>query len=106
MTFLILVMFVLAVSRLTRLVTKDYITDPARIYVMKRFGVESHVAYFLQCPWCISIWISMLVAPFMILATDLPFWTFILAALAASQIVGWLDRFDPEDVDIVITDDA
>lgn len=104
MDILILVMFVLAVSRLTRLINKDYLTDPVRIYVMKRFGVDSHAAYFLQCPWCVSMWVGLLVGPLMILATSLPFWTFLLAALAASQITGWLDRFDPEQVDIEITD--
>lgn len=103
MDILVIILFVLAVSRLTRLVNKDYITDPLRLYVMRRFGGPNSVpAYFLSCPWCVSMWVALMVAPLVILATSLSFWLFPVLALAASQITGWLDKFDPEDIEIEV----
>jgi hypothetical protein len=50
---------VLAVFRLVRLVVADRILDRPRSWVtrrsLKRRGVW---AYFLTCPWCVSIWLA------------------------------------------------
>ncbi len=48
----------LAVARLARLVTVDEITAPLRREVAKRGDT---LAYFITCPWCVSVWIAPVV---------------------------------------------
>lgn len=47
----------LAVHRLTRLVVEDTIADPIRDRIRER-APEGRLAYFLTCPWCVSVWIG------------------------------------------------
>lgn len=46
----------LAVHRLTRLVTEDEVARPLR----ERLSGDgtTRLAYFLTCPWCVSIWVA------------------------------------------------
>jgi hypothetical protein len=86
---LVLVTAVLAVARLTRLVVKDRIALGLRRSVVKRWGEESMAAYFAHCPWCMSIWFSLVVMPVAV------FWPnrYVLAVLAipaASYVTGLL----------------
>jgi hypothetical protein len=87
----------LAVARLTRLLVDDEITIGIRRWVVKRFGEESKTAYFAHCPWCTSIWISLLVMPLAVLA--MTGWTLegivlaILAIPAASMVAGLLNKW-------------
>jgi hypothetical protein len=62
---------VLATQRLTRLVTTDTITEPAREWVFATFGDPStkHTArekispsYLASCPHCASVYIATLIA--------------------------------------------
>lgn len=50
-----------ATWRLTRLVTEDEITRPAREYVEGRWP-GSKAAYFVSCPYCVSVWAGLAVA--------------------------------------------
>ena len=52
-----------AVARLTRLLTADTITAPIRNAIRRRYGAESAAASFIECPWCVSVWIAAPVAP-------------------------------------------
>lgn len=45
----------LAVHRLTRLVTTDEVTAPARDRITEA-APEGRTAYFVTCPWCVSVW--------------------------------------------------
>lgn len=47
----------LAVHRLTRLVVADTITEPVRDRIRDR-APEGRLAYFLTCPWCVSVWVG------------------------------------------------
>lgn len=46
----------LAVYRLTRLLTEDYIADPVRVAARKR---STTLADFVTCPWCVSMWFAL-----------------------------------------------
>lgn len=82
------VVFVLAVMRLTRLVNHDTILDPLRIAAARVFGPESALVYFLGCPWCVGMWISMATAIWPVLMVGLPWWWFVPVGLATSHLVG------------------
>lgn len=87
-TSLVLVVYVLAVMRLTRLVTDDTILDPFRIRVSTRYGPGSTVVYFLGCPWCVGLWISVGAAAAPAALLDWPWWTVLPLGLACSQLTG------------------
>lgn len=86
----------LATYRLTRLVTADKITEPLRDWISRR---SSTLGYLITCDWCLSIWISPLIAMLLILHPegDLTRWG--LLALAFSALTGLLSllerRLDP-----------
>lgn len=88
--WLIVLLFVLAVARLTHLVTQDFIFDRPRAWLQRCCGTS--IAYLVQCPWCLSIWIGGALA----LAARWCWhtWPFQLAilALAASYATGYLEQ--------------
>lgn len=47
----------LAVHRLTRLTVEDEVTAPLRQRVLDA-APEGRLAYFLTCPWCVSVWVA------------------------------------------------
>jgi len=47
----------LAVYRLTRLVVEDTIAEPIRDRIVEA-APEGRLAYFLTCPWCVSVWVG------------------------------------------------
>jgi hypothetical protein len=57
---LVLVVLVLAIARGTRLITTDEITLPLRTWVVRKYGGDGKAAYFVFCPWCVSIWVALL----------------------------------------------
>jgi hypothetical protein len=89
----------LAVARLSRIITIDKIGEPIRRRVVQKKGETSLASYFIHCPWCTSIWISLIVMP----AATLPFmlnsplWLqstllTLLSIPAASHIAGMLNK--------------
>lgn len=89
MTFVSLVLVVLASARITRLITTDTITAPLRERIVGRLGADSRLVYLVHCDWCSSIYVGAGVS----LAAALgPGWVqWVLAALSASYIAGWLN---------------
>lgn len=92
MTALELVIYGLATYRLTRLITRDSITEPIREWIWKRRPPEkSKIGYLFTCEWCMSIWTaSLLIASSMITAvTDV-----VAAVLALSAAAGLLTAYE------------
>ena len=46
--------------RLTRLVTRDTITAPLRDGLVKRYGHDSKIVEWVECPWCTSPYLAVL----------------------------------------------
>lgn len=97
MDTLTLLLAVLAVARLTRLVTEDTVFDTPRSAVLRaltgRWGAESRLAYMLVCPWCISVYAGAGVAAAWWAWGDARWFTAVCAALAASHVAGFLAGF-------------
>ena len=92
MTLLELVIYGLATYRLTRLITRDSITEPIREWIWRRRPPEkSKIGYLFTCEWCMSIWTaSLLIASSMITAvTDV-----VAAVLALSAAAGLLTAYE------------
>lgn len=85
---LTLAIYALAVARLTRLINFDTVLDKPRIAVAQVFGIDSAAVYFIGCPWCVGMWLSLFTAIVPVRIVGLPWWWFILIALATSHLVG------------------
>lgn len=59
---LLVLLAVLATARVTRLVNADTILDGPRAWITRRLGSGHTLVYFVQCPWCVSIWAGAAVA--------------------------------------------
>lgn len=105
LTILVLLLYVLAVMRVTRLVNADTILDTPRIWLLRKFGPESTLAYFIACPWCVSIWVAGISAPFVLHGVGLPLWVWPLLGLAASHLTGLAAQLDESDMEIEIEDE-
>jgi hypothetical protein len=97
--------WVLALARVTRLINVDEISDPLRIAIVRRWGSESMQAYFMQCPWCVSIWVGFATVAFPIWLTDLTWWMVPLLALGASQLTGLIAQLDQTEVEIDVEEE-
>lgn len=51
----------LVATRVTRLLTADRVTAPARDRVIARYGMGHWFTYFVHCPWCVGWWVSVAV---------------------------------------------
>lgn len=89
MTLLVLLV-IGAVFRVTRFITADSFPPMAfaREWVEVRYGEDSAAAYFIHCPWCVSIWVGLAVtyATDALVEPGLP--VPLLVALAASGVTG------------------
>ncbi|UYL88119.1 membrane protein [Gordonia phage Evaa] len=87
-SILVLVIYVLAVMRVTRLLNYDTVLDGPRVALMKIFGRDSAVVYFFGCPWCVGFWVALATAIVPVLIIGWPWWALIALALATSHLVG------------------
>lgn len=80
------VLRLLAVDRMTQLVTEDEITRPIREGIARRWP-DSKVAYLVSCRACVSVWVALLVSSGIVPRR-------VLSALALSSAVLIIDRQD------------
>jgi hypothetical protein len=88
-----LLIYALAVARVTGLITTDTITEDARDTVIgwlddrpKTLG--AYLATLITCPWCAGMWVSMIAAPLVWAWGDSPVMLIPALALAFSQTAG------------------
>lgn len=128
---LILVVYVLAVARVTRLINADAVADRLRVWVAGRARHHYRVAaelqphadkdesfqhhrrvmrrwdraaYFLSCPWCVGMWIGLAGAGVVVVLVGWPAWAVLPVGLACSHLVG-VFAFTANTEDIDITDE-
>lgn len=84
-----LVVAALAVARITRFLTDDFLASGYRRWIVDKYGANSNLSYLVHCPWCTSMW----VAPFIMIPATLWPNVWVIAALsipAASMVSGLL----------------
>lgn len=124
---LVLAIYTLAIARVTRLVNADTILDKPRIWLAGRARdamlmsqeAAAHgqverdrvfrataarwntALYFVQCPWCVGMWLALAAAYLPVWLIGWPAWALLPVGLAVSHIVGVSARFaDTEDMSI------
>lgn len=60
------------VSRLSRLIAVDYISEKARDRVTTRLGFGSGIVYLLHCQWCLSIYLGAATAGIVVWLSPAP----------------------------------
>lgn len=88
MTWLLVVLAVGATIRLTRLVTADYITEPIRDRLIRRWGEDAKRSYLVTCDYCASMYVAPIVAAVVVLWPDNRVVIAGLIALTASYLSG------------------
>lgn len=88
-----LLIYALAVSRITGLITQDAITEPLRDRLIgwldnRPATLGSAIATLVTCPWCAGMWVSLVAAPIVWWVGDSPWLLIPALALAFSQITG------------------
>jgi hypothetical protein len=128
---LVLVVYALAVMRLTRLVNADTILDRPRLAIagkarearlvmlearahgqevraqqyQRRMVRWNTAMYFVQCPWCVGMWLALGTAWVPLYFHQNPVAQYLSVALAVSHLIGLCARFaDTEDMEIVDDD--
>lgn len=91
----IIALVALATARITTLLTHDEIAAPLRSWIAKRFdtGDENRthpLAYMAFCPWCVSVWVAVVLAALVYFAYGNELVYIGLLALAASQVTGMI----------------
>lgn len=78
----------LAAFRLTRLITEDKVTEPARDRIV--LHAPPMVGYLVECPWCVGLWAGIAVTAARRLAPRA--WAPVASALAVGAIVGIINE--------------
>lgn len=78
----------MAVARITRFLTEDFLTVGYRRWVVTRWGPESKMSYLVHCPWCTSIWIALPVMPVAVLFPNI--WVITALSIPAASLVAGL----------------
>jgi hypothetical protein len=91
----LLVIYALAVARVTGLIVSDSITEPMRDRVIgwldeRPATAGAFLAELIQCPWCAGMWVSMAAAPLVWFQGASPIMLVPALALAFSQLTGML----------------
>lgn len=92
---LVAVVTVLALYRLTLLVTADAIFAPQRERAIERHreAGRHRLAALLECPWCVSVWLAPPVVASALLWSSSWAWWLAAGSMAASAATGALATF-------------
>lgn len=90
----VIVVFALAVARITLIIVDDDILERPRRAIVKKFAPgekdEHPIATLVTCPWCMSVWVGCALAPLVYYHYGHPLVYMGGLALAASQVTGMI----------------
>lgn len=89
----LLIVYALAVARVTGLIVQDAITEGPRDRLIAWLDDRPHtagafVAALLDCPWCASVWVGFIASPLVWFWGEHPVMLIPAMALAFSQVTG------------------
>lgn len=88
-----LLIYALAVARVTGLIVADAITEPVRDAIVVRLDdrpktLGEAISTLITCPWCAGMWVSLVAAPLVWFFGASPIMLVPAIALAFSQVAG------------------
>lgn len=93
----LLVIYALAVARVTGLIVTDSLTEPVRDKIIEQLDdrpgtLGQSIATLIECPWCAGMWISLIAAPLVWAWGESPVMLVLALALAFSQVTGMISN--------------
>jgi hypothetical protein len=93
----LLVIYALAVARVTGLIVSDTITEDARDALIKRLDdrprtLGAFVIGVIECPWCAGMWVALAASPLAWFFGHSPVMLIPAIALAFSQVTGMISN--------------
>lgn len=86
--WLLVLLTIGAIARVTRLITADKLTEPIREWLTDRWGEESKRAYLVSCDYCASMYVAPIIATVAVLWPTNRVIIIGLIALTASFVSG------------------
>jgi hypothetical protein len=91
--WLYLLIYALAVARVTGLIVADSLTEAARDNVIgwlddRPQTLGAYLAILITCPWCAGMWVALIASPLVWFHGDNPVMLIPAVALAFSQVTG------------------
>jgi hypothetical protein len=88
-----LLIYALAVARVTGLIVADSLTEDIRDGILARLDdrprtLGSYLGTLITCPWCAGMWVALVASPLVWLWGDSPVMLIPALALAFSQVTG------------------
>lgn len=90
----LLLVYALAVARVTRMVTDDALFDGPRNAALARLPDGSKLAYLITCRWCASVYVAAVAAPVAYWWGDRPWFLVPAIGLAFSHVTGQLGTWE------------
>jgi fatty acid desaturase len=89
----LLLIYALAVARITGLIVSDSITEPARDRLIDWLDdrpntLGNAIATLITCPWCAGMWVALIASPMVWFWGHSPVMLILAIALAFSQVTG------------------
>lgn len=94
-TYVSLILTFLAVCRVTRLITDDYITLPVRQWLVKHNGETGWFTHGIHCPKCVSVWVGLGASPMWYFYGTRAWYVIPMVAMAFSYVnilLNYLDK--------------
>lgn len=93
----ILLIYTLAVARVTGLIVTDTITEGPRDNLIAWLDdrprtLGSFITGVITCPWCASIWVALVASPLIWFFAESPVMLMPALALALSQVTGMISN--------------
>jgi len=93
----LLLIYALAVARITGLIVSDSITEPARDWLVDWLDDWPHtlgsaIATLITCPWCAGMWVALVASPMVWFWGHSPVMLIPAIALAFSQVTGMISN--------------
>lgn len=96
----------LGVCRLMQVVLNDRILEGAREWISRHSTPGAghqlgYAAYFVICPWCVSMWVGVATVLGLAFAAEVAVWVHLVFALSLAAVVidRLVDRFTPDPMD-------
>ena len=87
---MIIVLTILAVARVTRLVTTDVLTETPRVWLTLRLESWPRIQYLIHCDWCASVYTGAAGAVAYAAWGETLWFMAVVLALSASYATGFL----------------
>lgn len=94
-TLTVLVIYLLAAARVTGLIVEDDLFDVPRAAVLNWLdptpgSLGSYIGKLITCYWCTGFWVAGGMTLVMVFAGDNPWFLYLAAAFAGSQVIGMI----------------